>query len=355
MMNKAIRNILLTCLAILGLFTSVSAQEYFGGNHLCEPYYPEYGRFSIGADWLYWKASEDGLNYSTFKNTATTIPGTTLTANSNSIQRPDFLWESGYKVYAGYELPCYEWEIDIIYTHAPHYIATSALIANSAPIATPPVQNILLLPTFLFTSPIAGAVSTTVVGSTIAAEWKLDFDYIDFDLGHTLCLSDYLSLSPHIGVRYLWMKQRFEIAYTGTDSGSAFVYATQMQERAWGTGIEGGLWTNWQVGSNFSIIGHLGGSILYGNYKLNSGLAVKSTRAGVITNVAEALSERICTSIPMVDYFIGVQYGLCLGDIEFNFNIGWEQHVVFNANRFTLSDTGDLSLQGLTLGGGFNF
>ena len=352
-MKISLRNTILSCLALLSMSSAASAQEYFGGDYSCNPCFPDIGRFSAGADWLYWKATEDGLNYGLL--TTTTTPATGSLAVNERILKPRFEYDSGYRVYIGYELPCYDWEIGVIYTHAPNTRARSSALAASTliPVVT---QNITILDNSLFN--FRGILPAA--GDAVKSQWGLDFDYIDFDLAHTLCLSDYLRVRPHIGIRYLWAKQTFDMDFVGTSADSDVTgnvaFEGFLKNRTYGVGVEGGLWGDWEVGCGFSILGHVGGSILYGKHKIRGSHALVTTR-GSATPITDLFSYRDVeyTSIPMLDYFIGLQYATCLCEIEFNLHVGWEQHVAFDMNRFTTTDGGDLSLQGLTLGGGFAF
>ena len=391
MKTRSFRNIILSYLAFLSMTTAVSAQEYGEGNTCCEPCSADIGRFSVGADWLYWKTAEDGLNYgllTTSSSVITTDPATSGTITTitpdQKILKPHFKYDSGYRVYAGYEFPCYDWEIDVIYTHAPQSLARNSYLVVPMPDLIPPLtQTITILQNSLFnfdgTFPAPSPVAVTVlgplipvfVGNAVKTEWLSDFDYVDFDLAHMLCLTDYLIVRPHFGVRYLWAKQSFKIDFAATKAAGGIILghpsfetiAAFLKNRTHGVGVEGGLWGDCKVGYGFSIIGHIGGSILYGKHKINGSKVITVntaiTNTGVtvpVTTITNSSYRDIeHTAIPMMDYFIGLQYEACISEVEVNFHVGWEQHIAYDMNRFTTTDGGDLSLQGLTLGGGFAF
>ena len=356
-MNIRLNKAILSCLTILGMSTSLLAQEFVGDN-CCNPCFTDIGRFSAGADWLYWKATEDGLNYGFLTTKSVTIETSgSASVVQQQILKPHFKYDSGYRVYAGYELPCYDWEIGVIYTHAPNARVRSSALVVSTLTTTPPVRQFIdVLSTSLFNF---NGDFTSIDPNAVKAQWGLDFDYIDFDLAHTLCLSDYLRVRPHMGIRYLWAKQDFNMNIVGTFSdgpinGAAFL--GNLQNRTWGVGAEGGLWGDWEVGCGFSILGHVGGSILYGKHKITGDQFLTEAISTTVTDtLSRGYRDIEHTAIPMMDYFIGLQYAACLCEIEIDFHIGWEQHVAFDMNRFTTTDGGDLALQGLTLGGGFAF
>ena len=128
---------------------------------------------------------------------------------------------------------------------------------------------------------------------------------------------------------------------------------TQLNNRNWGCGAEAGLWGDWDFCNGFSLLGHVGGAILYSELHIHGNAA--TTGPAPAAGALGAYVDNIWAAIPMLDYFIGLQYVTCLADGEIYFRAGWEQHVLFNVNRFSFPDHGNLSLQGLTLGGGLIF
>ena len=123
----------------------------------------------------------------------------------------------------------------------------------------------------------------------------------------------------------------------------------RFKEQFQGYGAEGGLWGDWQIGYGFSVIGHIGGSVLYTKTKIHeriTQLPIDSQSVSEENSVHER--SRIYSGTPTIDYFIGLQYVDCICDMHVSAKAGWEQQILFNANQF--ATTGNLATQGLTLG-----
>ena len=285
------------------------------------------GKMTLGADWLYWKVQQDGISPGSVvvSSDPTVTPPTT---HSHKIH-PDFQYESGFRVNLGYELPCDCWDIDLAYTYMPSHAKTHRFVSASELEIFSPVA-----------SPVFGS-------TTFTSKWDLTSNNIDLDIGRTVSLGECLKLRPHIGFRATWFDQKYRsFSFLSTTGATE---ALVLKEKFQGYGVEGGLWADWNLGCGLSLVGHVGGSVLYSKFKIHgdtlSGILVEDV---LELQTLTSSSDCFYSGTPMIDYFVGLQYADNFCDMLFKAYVGWEQHILFDTNRYLSS--GNLSAQGLTLG-----
>ncbi|MEI8365861.1 MAG: Lpg1974 family pore-forming outer membrane protein [Parachlamydiaceae bacterium] len=337
---------LLGAIMCCGATTVTAADQcYAPGANCCEWSFYD-GKIVLGADWLYWKVQEDGISPGSFSNGEI--------APTLEIIRPDYKYSNGFRVNLGYELPCDCWDVNLAYSYVPTSAKTTRydglFVLGVAPYS-PDVNYYPIL------EPINTIISTsmTAPSETVFAKWNTNINCFDVDLGRTVCFGECLKVRPHIGFRTIWLNQKFfvETAIKPSTSVTETVDAI-MKEKYTGYGVEGGLWAGWEVGCGFSVVGHVGGSILYSKFSINhKAILLTTTTEGptstVVTSSLETIHDTIHTGTPTADYFVGLQYSDCLCDMLFSVVIGWEQHVMFDMNRLS-TVPGNLVTQGLTLG-----
>lgn len=291
------------------------------------------GKMTLGADWLYWKVQQDGVLPGSIvvNSDPTIVPPTKFTHGV----RPHFKYDSGFRLNLGYELPCDCWDVNLAYTYIPSHAKTTTFTAESTLENFVPVSAIST-PTQLLDS------------ASFASKWDLTLNNIDLDIGRTVCFGECLNVRPHIGFRATWFDQKFRSA-AATFTTRLF-NAGVVREKFQGYGVEGGLWADWKLGYGVSLVGHFGGSILYSKFEVHgeSVSGILSTDGVFTTDTVEFSSDSFYSATPTVDYFVGLQYADSFCDMLFKAHIGWEQHVMFDTNRYL--STGNLSGQGLTLG-----
>jgi hypothetical protein len=342
-MNK----ILWTLSLILGLY-SLQAEEYNAvykpcvddqyGNCCYKDTECEWGDFSIGADWLYWKTEQTGLNFAndiTIENSGANVTSRTL--------KPKFKYDSGYRVFCDYVTQDGLWKFCASYSHIPSDAKrnfSSGLFTEFASIIN---TNI----------PFLGLLSGTSLNS-LDAKWHSTVNYFDFDVSRTFNLCSNLNIMPHIGLRVLWMHQKLSLNATSIpEIGPGLItFNSHLKGKFTGVGLEGGLKGIWQIYDGLSLVGHVGGSVLYSDFH-NSG----SLHAGTddVDQFTASYRDKNYKGIPTFDSFIGLQYVTCVYGYQTNIHAGWEQHVIYQTNEFALTDSGSTTLQGLTLGAGITF
>jgi hypothetical protein len=298
------------------------------------------GKATLSADWLYWKVQQDGI-----------LPGVVSVVTEATDLEPRLVsrerirnnskWSNGFRVSLGYEMPCECWDINLCYT----YLPSRRSLVNFNGIGEDLSLNF----------------SDDSAFATFASKWHLNFNNVDLDIGRLISFGECLKLRPHVGIRATWFDQKYSLFGTEPISGaiaqaeeiikfpSSFL-ARRTKEKFQGYGIEAGLWTDYKLGYGLSLVGHFGGSILYSKFTVCDKSVNGIINSPDVSTVTEAARERgsFCTATPSLDTFVGLMYADVLCDMIFNVHAGWEQHVLFDTNRFL--SHGNLSGQGLTFG-----
>lgn len=326
----------------LALFAVAVSQKSFG-YQFCESFNePEYaynsscyGKFSVGADWLYWNVSSTNLEFANHNITTSAPPPTTVNIETRPL-RPAFDYKSGYRIFAGYNTCDCFWKLSIDFSHIPTRADRSfqSLTGTIDDSATLNFQNFPILASF--------------PGDFLLLDsnWKATIDYLDLDVSCCFNCCDNLSFSPHVGIRNFWMHQSDGITATATTGGTI---QSIFKTGVYGVGIEGGVKGKWDLCRGLSLIGNFGGSIMYSHFwdKL-------FVRAGITTFTNINHVTDFWRAVPMLDAFIGFQYDMCYCNYNFNVHVGWEKHVILDITNYS-AIKGNITMQGLTLGGAILF
>lgn len=288
------------------------------------------GRFTLGADYLYWQTEQDGLPSIETGFVSQEEP---FIFSHLKDKDPSFKYESGFRVYAGYALPCDQWELGAVYT----YIPGKASVSHSI---------------------IAGEQAIDSLYTEFQGKWSSTFSYLDIDLARTLKFGECFALRPHMGFRAMWGDQKWhdhnilQEPLFNVDVEVVNTVPEFDKQKYEGYGVEGGLWAEWNVFCNFSVIGHFGGSVLYTKNSYHThliyGLLQQDGQLGIFNEYFTKKSSWSAT--PSLDYFLGLRYADCFCDWDFSAHIGWESHVWFDLGNVTLLDEGNFTTQGLTVG-----
>lgn len=332
----------------------------------------------------YWNAQEDGLEYALF-NTVNAPNSTTLDSRElNNLYRSDFLkpsnhWDWGYKLGLGYNSPRDGWDIQGIWTHFKNHM-------SSCDSATPSDDNFSLLPLWSAFSTNAGqaATSNVLYATRINTEWNLKLDLIDLEVGRAFWNSKYLTIRPHMGLRLGYVRQDYEIDYSGgawgaVGANSAAISEVRLKNHFDGTGVRAGLDTDWYVGHGFSLFGNGAISIVYGHFSIGHDEYLRQTQSPFGKSPVHTTTENFHTSKAMTDLELGFEWKTMFNNCRYGFSIAlaWEQHLFFNQNNLWrvnrmdgvagssspnssgenifIQRKGDLSTQGWTVSAIFDF
>ncbi|MCX6988670.1 MAG: Lpg1974 family pore-forming outer membrane protein [Chlamydiae bacterium] len=305
--------------------------------------------FILSVDGLLWTASESGLSYAT---TASSNPE----LGKGHIKNPNFRWQGGFRVGAGFHIPHGSWDTLMNYTWF-HDTAKGKTENNP--------EN------YLIATGISAINNTHFRPYAIScdAKWKLFLDILDLQLGRTMIPAKWISFRPFIGTKAAWIHQKYEINYSDLVSNyQSLDYEVDLKNNYWGIGPMVGLNTQFWMGYGFSIFGNIAASLVYGQFTL------KQQETADNDTVAD-LSNNYYAGRAITDLQLGLRWdsnvckskkaSVCQCEkirkkTNFSMTAGWEQHLFFsqgefmhftdatNAGRFT-QEHNDLSVQGATL------
>ena len=130
-----------------------------------------------------------------------------------------------------------------------------------------------------------------------------------------------------------------------------------------GAGLVAGLDSEWDIACGFSVYADVSAALLYGQFR-SSSRQISRVEDEVFGDVK--LHDRFNACVPVTDLALGLRWKpvfecFCT-PISPIVDLGWEQHVFFDQNRFidmrncdAPSSRGNLSLTGLTLSLGVEF
>lgn len=293
----------------------------------------------VGAEWLYWKAEQSQMEIAS--NVTSTNSGTLVNASSII---PKFKYSNGYRLCADCLInDC--WTIGTSFVHLPSQSSASAsndpalLATNFIPF------NVNLYPIFTAFS------QSGIFLSNFDVHWSLNLYYLDTYIRRTLCFCNCITLEPYLGARVMRMKQDINMSGNSPNAaGGPASLTASFSEKFYGAGLLAGINACWQLGCGFSFVAKFGSSLIYSS--IHNDFNIQAEQNGPLQIINKNKHHK---AHPSIDSFIGIQYLRAFCKIAAEVHVGWENHLFFHTNQFSLTTNGNLSLQGLTLGGSLIF
>jgi len=197
---------LFVLLNLLILSTAIQADEcqsscdYECDQNWCDECVPGYlppalpdgcGLF-VGADFLYWNACENDLDYVQTSSDDTKLKG--------SLKFVEYDWDPGFRIYGGYRWGCDGWDARMIYTY----------FESDDHDQTINVDETNSLDTYLLHSL---SVPLGFDPDKVAASVDLNYETLDFLFSRSCCVSPSLIARPYFGFRGFWIDRDFDVLY----------------------------------------------------------------------------------------------------------------------------------------------
>ncbi len=307
----------------------------------------------VYGDLLFWNAHENGLQVAV-KN-----EGSISNLSDSETKTVHGKWNVGFRAGIGYNTPHDGWDLRLTWLRfTDHGHKNGHADEDDAIFPT------LVHPAELFFFSDAA--------TKLKSRWHMRINQLDLDLGREFFVSKWLTLRPHFGIRTDWIRQKLEAEYNnlarvsllgGLDSFASDPndIETEIKDRWWGIGLEGGLDTQWGLGNGWSIFGDLSAAILYGFHHMKY-----ETDNDIVEFVD--MKDRYRVSHPILDLEMGVRWDnmFCNDRFHVGLQVGWEHHIYFSQNQFPVfvddvsigsfvSNQGDLTFQGWTFSARFDF
>lgn len=332
-----------TSLIFLASAASLSAELQYGNPaEECPSRFRLYTMF----DYLYWQASEDGLEYA-MKETSQSPFGI-----QGSVHSIDFPFDNGFRIGGGLVLPRYDWQVEVDWTRFYNYLRETA------------EQTVLGNPSLigLWMSPVGHG---TIGWEDASFSWELKFDTLDLDLLRIGFVNANFSLAPRIGLKRAWINQHFHVRYeTGYDptSGllSAAFYDVRFSNDFRSIGPRFGIDTQLKMGWGFGIAANAAAALLYGPMHAHR-IDVSSQFGGL------DLAENVNRFKPMAQGEIALDWTKCFDNsMRLQIYLGYEAQIWWGQNQLrgqissalpssNLKANGALTLNGLDLHARFDF
>jgi hypothetical protein len=301
----------------------------------------------ITADFIWWRAQEDNLDYA-FNGTVD--PTSPSNADHGKIHHPHFQYEPGFKVGAGLKFKHDGWDLFAQYTWFNVEESESKNSVRTDADGDSNVQTNIAIPELQ-------GFSTYYVEEA-KAKWSLNFNVLDLELGRNFWVSKNLTLRPFIGMKFDWMTQDFDVTYDDlSDADGALIegddYKLDFDQKQWAVGLRAGLNSAYYMWTEWCIFGELAASGMLNDFDSSRKDKFSSVESDL--NYVQNHVARDSHSVSAVlEWSLGLRYEHMFHNDDFLFSLqaGWEQQIWFNQNQFVFfqnSGPADLSLQGLTI------
>ena len=300
----------------------------------------------ITADFIWWKAQEDGLNYA-YNGVGNGI----VNADKGSMHHPRFKYEPGFKVGAGLKFKYDGWDLYSQYTwFRMNKHGSKSSVARNADGNSNVMGNIAI--------PSLNSFSYNLGQAN--ASWSLHFNVLDVELGRNFWISKHLTLRPFVGMKFSWNDQKFNVTYKDSIGGfyTGDDVNLKMHMDQLGVGLRTGLDTAWYMCKRLSIFGELALNGLWNRFN-SSRKDMLAPTSGTSFNLNH-VSNHSHIITPVLEWALGLRFETTFHNDEYMFMMqaGWEQQVWFNQNQFVFmpnTTAGNMNLEGLTVKAGFYF
>lgn len=288
-------------------------------NPCCCPCQPPGGHGFIGAELLYWRAFQDGLDICIPTDVSDTVlsDGRILSTFEGRGKDPSFEWNPGFRIGAGYEFACSNWDVGALWTHFNSKAHRSLCDENRF-------------------------------------KWHINLDVVDLLVAYQSDFNSCFSLRPYLGVRVARIDQKLRLGGIPNSTDFAIsgenLFGTDNKHKFIGVGPLFGCEVDLQVACGFSLYANGAISWLYGRND------VRLTNSTATIDVVDfcSIKNKTSSTLMAADAFLGVRWLTCFcTDKQFFLQLGYEHHRYFDYSR--IGECGDLSFDGLSLGMGVGF
>lgn len=302
----------------------------------------------LTADFLWWSAGTDGLYYAQKHVGSPTnqIPPDGAVDFSGHLQRVEEEWGPGCRVGFGGNMPYDEWDIYLNWTWFHSDPDDSTKQSYAGPLLA------------LWAHP---DVAATRLATRAHAKWDMTINVLDLEMGRSFWVGKHLSLRPFLGIRGAWIDQDFKIKYDYATSPEIEGHIKAESDFE-GVGARGGFDLRFVLLKGWSIYGLAAASLMYGD--MDCDLRQKENHHKIART-----NDGYHRAISTVQMGLGLRWDTYFSHrrrYHVGVAIGWEQNIWYGVTQFnhyynelqfgTLVPTnGDLTLQGGTLSGRFDF
>lgn len=302
--------------------------------------------FSIEGEFLWWRAHLDSLDYAVTANTPLGPPGP---ESKGRIHEPNFKYDPGVRVSAGYDFGKNNWDIFLRWTY--HYTnPTSRVSIDPATETLAPIRD--------FASP--SGIPAFTFADAARVIWQNRLNALDFEMGYDYFYSKRFSIRPNMGIKAAWIDMEYRTHLTDViaidpnpNVGNVFI---KNKSDYWGVGPSAGIDGYLHIGWGFSLYGTVSGALLYGQFDTSyHQFSTNPDLADFTISLNDYFRQRA-----MAQFILGLEWAWCFsGDYLLALHVGWEGQYWWNQNEFRYAHeaelSGDLTYTGLDVGVRFDF
>ena len=299
------------------------------------------------------------------------------------IRSTNLCWDWGFKVGIGYNLPCYDWNINLNYTA----FDSSGSKSTCVPMNNEYIGNVKC---FLYNSLIEELKDanpilflSTFVSKRAKSKIYLNSDSLQLKLGKAFSICEFIVLEPKIGFEYFWITLRQNTRYIAVQpflfqladpdkveeiKAPFFDYVVRDRSKFSGIGPYLSFETQWNLYNNLCFYGNISGALLCGQFKvcnkqkmnINFTVGEFSEEEKKAFTLNNCMNQVLHAFVPSVNTQIGLAYNTSLNceKIHLIFKLAFDAHYIWRINQMLETEnmtstykriSEDLSMHGVTL------
>ncbi len=306
--------------------------------------------FNVFGSFIYWHVSEESLDLAV--TPALAVPSNFV---RGEVAVPTFSYEPGFKIGIG---------ADTNWDGFSGWVEWTRLHQTTTSTALTPVDRPFDV---IWTIPDPGGLASEFNPNEIQSSWKMNLDIIDAVVGRPFYQGRYLTISPYVGARALWIKQGLTIFGNNADAPPGAYQSQAFSSYGKSLGMVLGSSGHLLLGKGFRLESKLEGSLLYTHYKTEGTQGDFSESLSPPTTIVfNGYKYNMHTLRPTADLGIGAGWSDYLWDqllyidcsLRYDFNILWDQNVMVYAFEEFIGVPGraaNLFLHGITLSARVDF
>lgn len=297
-MAHLLKNKLFALVAFIAALTSLHhthAADYCAQQPVCCP--PvcceddcEFTDWWVRGDLLCWTMREQSF-IGTRSISDNSIDGISFSNTVDRINDLKFNWNLGFRVGAGYNYPCDDWDVAIYWTNFRD--------------------------------------KTKKHKCDHFVQWRLIYNTVDAVMGYRYFFEPCFSIKPFLGVRYAQIDQKLKsilnVDLLVFDDPETEIITDIKHADFWGIGPQIGFDANWRLGCGWSVYATLAGNFMYGEFRIKN--FSEDDFVFVINDRFEKIRRR---PVQMgLDAGLGLRWDINIATLQ----IGLEHHRYFDFNQ----------------------
>ncbi len=252
------------------------------------------------------------------------------------MQSPKVQWDPGFRVGLGFTFSHKDfWDLTAVWTHFQTEQSDHKSFQN---FNLQTLEGQALIPYW-------GGALLGSFADRASAKWNLAYNVYDLSLGRSYFIAKTVSIHPLIGLRGATIHQNYHAKYNALLTASptlSLPTSFHAENRFWGVGVHAAADLEWHCSSSFSILGQIGGSLLYADFhvKEKGRTFIGSSGPGVATTTPTSFNEHLTTGAPNLEAMLGVQWEMFFHQDRWRLaiSLGYDWSQWYSQNRMTRLD-----------------